>query len=201
MSKRSMYDIIESTIGVKEKGYVNDPSDSGGETMWGVTKSVAYDHKHLWVKHGWDGTMKAMPIEFAYDVYAESYWHKQSLDLILPICEYAAEKLFDIGVNYSTYEAQVWFQRILNVMNNGGSYYKDLVVDGDIGYGTRDAFKAFVSKRGDEGKAVMVTSLNCFQGVHYITLSERRVKDEKFTFGWMRARVMEDLKAFFTFTL
>lgn len=197
MGNRSAIDIIEATVGVKEKGYVNDPSDSGGETNWGITKKTAEKYKRLWAAHNWNGNMKTMPLSFAYDVYLVGYWNEQSLDLILPINDILAEKLFDIGVNYSTYYAQEWLQRILNVMNNRGSYYEDLVVDGDIGSATRDALQAYVNKRGEEGLAVLITGLNCFQGMHYITLSEKREKDEKWTYGWMRARVTEDLRAMF----
>ena len=194
---RSRDEIIEEVVGVKEKGYVNNPSDSGGETNWGVTKNTAKEAKHMWAKYNWDGNMKTLPLDLAYEIYATKYWDAMSLDLVLEHNDLIAEKLFDIGINYSRTRAQEWFQRILNVMNNKEALYSDIVVDSDIGGATERAFAAFLKRRGQEGVEVMWTSLSSFQGVHYLTLSEKREKDEAFTYGWMARRINDDNKNFY----
>ena len=192
-------DIIERTVQLKEKGYVNDPSDSGGETMWGITANTAKASRHLWYDFGFEGDMRELPLGLAYEIYARKYWNEMYLDEVAVIDLALAEKLFDIGVNYSTRAGQAWLQRCLNVLNDGGAYYDDLFVDGDIGPATIVALRAYVQKRKGEGKAVLYTMITGLLTNHYITLAERRVKDEKFVFGWMRARVVEDLRTLFKF--
>lgn len=50
-----------------EGGYVNHPSDPGGETMWGVTKRVAR-------AHGYKGNMRDLPKTTAQAIAEKSYW-------------------------------------------------------------------------------------------------------------------------------
>lgn len=65
----------------------------------------------------------------------------------------------------------------------------DLIVDGDVGNRTIRALEAFIAIRGEDGEEVLYKMLNSLQGAFYITLSERRSKDEKFIFGWFKNRV------------
>ena len=58
MSKK---DIINHVIEI-EGGYVDDPSDSGGETNYGITKAVAR-------RYGYAGHMRDLPREVAYQIY------------------------------------------------------------------------------------------------------------------------------------
>jgi lysozyme family protein len=81
-------------------------------------------------------------------------------------------------------------QRWLNALNAQGSRYADLFVDGRIGEVTLTALRAFLRWRGDEGARVLVTALNCTQGVRYLEIAERDPRQEAFTYGWLRARVM-----------
>ena len=57
--------LIKDIIKV-EGGYTNDPSDSGGETCWGITIAVAR-------ANGYAGAMKDMPQQVAYDIYYKQY--------------------------------------------------------------------------------------------------------------------------------
>ena len=82
-----------------------------------------------------------------------------------------------------------FIQRLLNVMNNQGAYYPEVMVDGDMGPGTVSALLAYLKKRPKDGELVMVRGLNCLQGAFYITLAERRQKDEAFIFGWFLNRI------------
>jgi len=79
-----------------------------------------------------------------------------------------------------------FLQRALNVLNNTGSLYRDLKVDGAIGSATVSALRGYLDGR-DEG--TLVKALNCLQGAFYITLAERREKDERFVYGWFKNRV------------
>lgn len=197
MGNKTRNQIIEETVHVKEKGYANLKNDSGGETMWGITEGTARKCKYLWPKYGFNGNMKSMSIEMAYEIYAIRYWDEQSLDLVLEVSDKLAEELFDTGVNIGTHIPQTWLQRCLNVLNGQGRYYADLVVDGDIGPATQRALVAYQKRRGGEGLAILYTMLNGFQSVYYTELAERKETQEDFLYGWQRARVFEDLNAFF----
>ena len=55
---------FELLIG-NEGGYVNNQKDPGGETNWGITKTVA-------VANGYAGDMRTMPKETAKGIYKKS---------------------------------------------------------------------------------------------------------------------------------
>ena len=186
--------IIEDTVRLKEKGYANLKNDSGGETMWGITKGTAIKYEDLWPKYGFNGDMKTMPLALAYEIYAVGYWDEMYLDDILDISPILAEEIFDTGVNCGPKRPQEWLQRILNIFNGQGEYYADLTVDGDVGPATVSAIKEFYAKRGNEGLMVMFTMLNNFQGVYYAELAERKESQEDFVYGWARSRVFQNLK-------
>jgi lysozyme family protein len=64
----------------REGGYSNNPNDSGGETMWGVTDRVAR-------ANGYAGPMKDMPREVAKNIYFASYVQKPGFASIMPLSE------------------------------------------------------------------------------------------------------------------
>ena len=171
-------DIINAIIDV-EGGYVDNASDSGGETNFGITYDVARSN-------GYRGDMIHMPIIFAFKIYSEKYWDSVCGDLILELSESVTEEVVDTGVNMGTGRAAEFLQRSLNVLNSKQSLYNDLTVDKDIGPATINALKAYLSKR-DEG--VLVKMLNCLQGSFYVELAERREKDEDFMYGWFKNRI------------
>lgn len=169
--------IIERIIDV-EGGYVDDPSDSGGETKFGITKSVAR-------RYGYKGDMQVLPREIAVKIYTEKYWQPLMLDDIWILSAEIAAEMMDMSVHMGQRRAGEFMQRCLNVLNNRGKDYADLKVDGDIGSRTFGAFRAFIFKRGDLGEKVLLKMLNGLRWSFYITLAERREKDERFIFGWL----------------
>ena len=56
-----------------EGGYVNHPSDPGGETNYGITKSVAR-------QYGFKGSMKVIPMDIVEKIYKDQYWNAMSCD-------------------------------------------------------------------------------------------------------------------------
>lgn len=165
-----------------EGGYVDDPSDSGGETNFGITVAVARGY-------GYQQPMKDMPRELAFDIYSDIYWERMGLDYILNISRDITVELADTGVNMGTARAGMFLQEALNVFNRNESDYADIAEDGAIGPGTIGALRAFIDKRGEDGEKVMVRALNSLQGAFYIDLCQRRKKDEKFVYGWFLHRV------------
>ena len=171
--------IINEIIRV-EGGYVNDPSDSGGETNFGITVQVAR-------ANGYTGDMRDMPREVAFDICAAKYWDAVRADELVELSEIVADEVVDTAVNMGAGRAIKFLQRALNVLNTQGKLYPDLTVDGAIGPATINALRGYLSSRNE---LVLSRALNCLQGAFYIELAERREKDERFVYGWLRNRVV-----------
>jgi lysozyme family protein len=171
---------FETLIGI-EGHYVDDPSDSGGETCWGVTVAVAR-------KWGYVGEMRDMSIHVAKAIYKAEYWSKAGCDAITHTYPKLADELFDSAVNCGSSTTVKWLQTCLNIFNNRQSFYKDIVVDGMFGSDTLDALREFRARRPD-GEKVLLKAMNSLQGAHYINLCLVREKDERFVYGWFLNRV------------
>lgn len=174
--------IIDGVIG-KEGRYSNNPNDTGGETMWGITIGTAR-------ANGYQGPMKDMPRPTAAEIYRKKYVVEPGFDKVLAISEKIGEELVDTGVNMGVSIPGPWLQRWLNVFNNGGKLYADLKADGAIGPMTIAALKAFLAARGAEGEKVLARALNCSQGSRYLDITEKREANETFIYGWMNNRVV-----------
>lgn len=92
-----------------EGGYSNNPNDTGGETMWGVTVAVAR-------AHGYAGAMKELTQDFAKSIYAASYWLPIKADQLPDAIRF---DVFDAAVNSGTGQAVRWLQQALNVGADG----------------------------------------------------------------------------------
>lgn len=173
--------IIDKIIEI-EGGYVNDPSDSGGKTNWGITEKVAR-------QNGYIGSMRHLPRELAFSIYVDKYWNSVSATEIAIESNAVAKEVVDTAINMGPKRASKFLQRSLAVLNNRGTLYPDIKVDGDVGPKTISALKSFLKHRGYQGERVLVSMLNALQGAHYVELAEVREKDEKFVYGWFLHRV------------
>lgn len=165
-----------------EGGYSNHPSDTGGETQFGITKAVAR-------ANGYAGEMREMPLATAKTIYRRQYWDTLRLDEIDQLSQKVADELFDTGVNMGVGVAGRFLQRALSAMNRQQRDYPDVPVDGVVGPMTVHSLRAFISRRGRDGEPVMLRALNAQQGVRYLEISENRPANEDFTFGWFKNRV------------
>lgn len=171
--------IINEIIRV-EGGYVNDPADSGGETNFGITEAVAR-------ANGYTGAMVDMPREVAFAIYSAKYWDSVNADVLYCLSWVVTEEVVDTGVNVGTHRAGVFLQRALNVLNRREKLYRDVKVDGAIGPATISALRAYLDNRSEK---TLAKALNCLQGAFYIELAERREKDERSVYGWLKNRVV-----------
>jgi lysozyme family protein len=101
-----------------EGGYVDHPSDPGGETNFGITVAVAREY-------GYTGPMRDIPIDTVAGIYRQLYWNRVRADDLPAALRYP---LFDAAVNSGVDQAVSWLQRALGVP-----------VDGVIGRQTIDA--------------------------------------------------------------
>lgn len=163
--------------------FSDDADDSGGATKYGITEVVAREH-------GYNGPMRDLSLPLAMDIAKKAYWNVMRLDTISAIDEDLAGELMNWGFNCGTGRISEYVQRVLNVMNRKGALYSDITVDGSIGPQTLVALEAFVDHRGAEGILVLRASVMSLVGSHYITLAERREKDETFVYGWIKKRIL-----------
>jgi len=170
--------IINAIIDV-EGGYIDDPADSGGETNYGITVKVARDN-------GYMDSMRDMPRSMAFDIYAARYWDAVCGDLLATLAPAVAEEVVDTAVNMGVKRAGQILQRALNALNDRDRLYSNIVTDGKIGPATINALKGYMVVRDE---VILMKALNCLQGAAYIALAERRKKDERFLYGWLRNRV------------
>jgi len=92
-----------------EGRYSNHPADKGGETMWGITESVAR-------AHGYVGAMEELTQWQAGAIYRASYWTPLKADQL------PAEVRFDVfdgAVNSGVAQSAKWLQRALGVTVDG----------------------------------------------------------------------------------
>lgn len=85
----SAFDDAFTALMGNEGGYSNNPADSGGETMWGVTRHVA-------VENGYAGAMKDLPLTEAKRIARKCYWDKYQCDQFDPRIAF---QVFDAAYN------------------------------------------------------------------------------------------------------
>jgi len=172
---------FEHVLGV-EGGFVDDPKDSGGATRYGITERVAR-------ANGYTGEMRDLPIATAHQIAKRQYWDTLRLDDIAALSERVALELFDTGYNMGVSVAGRFLQRALNVLNDGGTRWPDIAVDGVVGPMTAHAFARLIQLRKGPGERAMLNALNAQQAVRYMEIAEARPRDERFVFGWLDKRV------------
>lgn len=92
-----------------EGGYVNHPSDPGGETNFGITKNTAR-------KFGYTGSMRNIPTDVVERIYKSMYWDAMSCDSF----DFSfAFHFFDAGVNHGLGNARRILQRAIGVVDDG----------------------------------------------------------------------------------
>ena len=154
-------------IGI-EGGYVNDPTDRGGETKYGISKK-SYPNVDI----------KNLTLAQAQEIYYRDFWKHPRMNLDL-IPDYAiALELFDTGVNTGSGTARRMLQESLNLMNRNGKNFPDLVVDGIIGGKTFDAYQQV-------DKKILLKVLNGLQFMRYTEICLADPAQERFFNGWMQ---------------
>lgn len=175
--------IVDDIIAT-EGGYVNHPSDKGGETNYGITVAVAR-------VNGYRGNMRDLTKDDARAIYFAEYWRRPNFDKVFDIAPLVGIELLDCGVLSGTVTAGKWLQTCLNRLNMREKLYRDLKVDGYIGPATLGALEDYMRhRRAQGGERVLYKALNIMQGHHLmITAPERHHPNEDFVFGWIKNRV------------
>ena len=105
----SIFESLFNRLMEHEGGYVNHPSDPGGETMWGVTKRVAQ-------AHGYHGSMRKLPKALAKQITEKSYYKAVKGDQLDRLI---AWQLTDAAYNHGNRQAVKFLQRAVGVTADG----------------------------------------------------------------------------------
>lgn len=189
---------FKRTVLENEGPYDNNPSDPGGETIYGITRK----YQRSW--QGWerfDAVVAFQDLKTneqkARLVSTDERMQRAVLDFYergpwaaIRGCELEsqaiAEELFDAAVNCGTVTVIKWLQRALNVFNRQGRDYPDVEVDGYLGNQTLEALNALVKRNGE---SLILKALNAQQGMRYIELAEKNPELEQFEVGWWARRI------------
>lgn len=173
-----------------EGGYVDDPTDRGGETYRGISRV----HHPSW--SGW-GKIDALRGKRGFPAtldddrslqnsvrsfYKRKYWDRFLGDQVPD--QQVANELYDTGVNMGVRRAVRLLQNALNLLNRNQRDYQDLVVDGWLGQGTLKVLKQYL--RLDRTPAALLKTLNIQQGARYIEIMENDPTQEKYARGWLK---------------
>jgi len=143
-----------------EGGYVNDPTDRGGETNLGVTKAAWGEYMARPIG---DGEMKALTSYMVKPFYKLRYWDKCKCDELPSGVDYA---VFDFAVNAGVGMASKLLQRAVGVPD-----------DGAIGAQTLNA----VDKKDPKE---LLEAFSNRKSLFYEAVVARRPEQQKFMQGW-----------------
>ena len=162
---------------IAEGGYVNDPKDLGGETIYGISRKnnpewAGWKHIDKFKERGCDtATINKLAIDSRGEIwglivalYRGTYWNTCRCDDLPDIHRYP---LFSCAVNCGTKRAAIFYQRALGVPD-----------DGIIGAIT---IKAARTNRDKDG--VLREFLSNW-GKFYEQLVEKRPEQARFIKGW-----------------
>ena len=148
-------EIIEQVL-EHEGGYVDDPTDSGGETKYGISKK-AYPNEDI----------KGLTVERAKELYKRDYWDRFKVDNLPDRIRHI---YFDMCVNMGGGRATKILQEACNSKN---SYKID--VDGGIG---KDTIKASANLEDFR--------LRAYRVMFYAELVMKKPEQERFWVGWFK---------------
>ncbi len=168
--------VMEYEGGKHNKGYVNDPDDPGGETIWGLTAKTLRNV-------GYKGAIFDVTLEEAKEIYYKHFWKVHNIHLIQN--DKIAVELFDQAVHFPWRVGNKHLQRAYNLVE----WDKDnLEVDGIIGYQTIQAINE--CRHQEE----LFDSLNGLQHMRYIEECEKNSSKCKYYRGFLK-RIKDSMVA------
>ena len=158
-SKVDKFEQIIANVLKNEGGYVNGPTDMGGETNFGISKR-SYP----------DVDIKNLKLDQAKNIYRRDFWDKQQYNNIDNIDIVA--KIFDLSVNMGTYKANILLQRALRSVGN------KVNEDGILGIGTLGAINKASSTE-------LLAALKSEAAGYYRSIVASKKEQSKFLNGWL----------------
>lgn len=167
-----MADIESMLAGIvaREGGYVNNPSDHGGPTNFGITQATL----STWLgRPATIADVQGLDVATAKAIYAKNYYSGPHIDqlpvLIQPV-------MLDAAVNSGPGQSVKWLQQVLNA--NG---YGPLGVDGGIGPATIAAAGKAAAAMGAALNRALIEARRTFLQ----NLAAANPSQQVFEKGWM----------------
>ena len=152
---KTFNEIIVVVLG-HEGGYVNDPTDLGGETKYGIAKR--------WYP---SVDIKNLTIEQAKKIYHQDYWNPAKCNEVPPKLRHI---YFDMCVNFGRGGAVKVLQRAANAKNR-----EKIEVDGGIGPATIKAIQNVELER-----------VRAYRVLRFANLVIKKPEQERFWYGWYK---------------
>lgn len=156
-----------------EGGYVNDPSDPGGETYKGVARKM-HSSWQGWVEVDMAKRQSNFPKnleqnsalqDMIHDFYRINFWDKVQGSHIEN--EQVAQVIFDFAVNAGVSTSASLVQKVL-----------DVTVDGTIGPKTIAALNTFPAEH-------FIASFTLMKIARYVAIVNKRPESKKYFYGWV----------------
>ncbi len=166
-----------------EGGYVNDPTDRGGETYHGISRKAHPDWLGWKIldEEGIDADSKRKELEsLVRNLYRSLYWDRVYGDEITD--QAVADQLFDFAVNSGPKKAVRYLQRALNSLNRDGQSWSDIALDGKLGPLTMMVLKSCLESEAD----VLLVMLENLRGARFVEIGERDPTQKRFMRGWQK---------------
>lgn len=177
--------IINGIIEREGEAYTFDPADLGGPTKYGITLNTLARSRGSAVTAA---DVEKLSRHEAFAIYEWLYVAKPGFDHLISVSPAIGEELIDMGVNMGAAIATTLLQRLLNALNNEEKIYADVHADGDCGPATLEALRSFLKTRGSEGLVVLLRGIQGLKVARYVDITEHRKPNERFLYGWLRAR-------------
>jgi len=163
---------------IREGGVVDDKTDRGGRTKYGITQNTAR-------AFGFKGDVFDLTYDQAISIYYQRFYVNPKFYRIeQAFSSQLAEAMFDFGVHSGTLTPVKTLQRVLNAFNYEERFYDDLVVDGLYGNMTEYAITKFIERRGRDGLSVLTYVLNALRTAFLFDIVESDESQERFAYGW-----------------
>lgn len=146
-----------------EGGYVNDPSDNGLETKWGISKR-SYPNVDI----------KNLTREEAEQIYWKDFWNALLLTKVDSVA--VATEIFEQAVNFGRKQAAAHAQRGLGLLG------ETILVDGWMGDKTIGAINHLSLVR----TAAYLKILTGLQFCKYLEIVTNDPTQKRFFVGWLR---------------
>ena len=143
-----------------EGGYINDSSDKGGETKYGISKR-SYPNIEI----------ASITKEMAKAIYRRDFWEKERYNNIKDIA--LAAKIFDISVNIGSHWANRLLQRALRAIGK-----QNIAEDGILGSVSLVAVNA-------SDPLALIAALRSETAGYYRTLAAVKQNQNRFLKGWL----------------
>ncbi len=188
-----------AATGGHEGGWVNNLTDTGGETVQGISRvhwpqwsgwPIVDAHKsHLDIAGAEKSAVldEALANDYQFQAavrlfYETNFWNHAHCHVIAKKDGTLAMLVYDAAVNHGSYNAITFLQQALNLLNDNGKTFPDLVEDGKYGAKTDEALRAVVFNR----VVALRTWYIIFRGQHYTRFMKRSSEQEAFANGWAR---------------